>query len=77
MASEDVVKIKATLDKNKKCIFLDGDGAATVKFDTDATQLAPLLTAFAKFKGKCLELTIKGLSEDWHAGRVKKSKTHR
>ncbi len=77
MADEKEIKLKASLDPFKKCIFIDGEGAASVKFDTDATQLAPLLTAFAEFKGKCLELTIKGLDEDYHAGRVKKSKTHR
>ena len=53
-----MVEIIASLDENKNCISVCGDGAAWIKFDTDATQLAKVLTALAEFKGKRIKLTL-------------------
>lgn len=53
------IKIQASLDPHHKCISVDGDGAASIKFVVDATQLAPVLTSLAEFKGKLIELTLK------------------
>ena len=57
-----VVKFQATLNPNKKCISIDGDGAASMTLDTDGTQLAKVLTALADMKGSLIEVTLKPLA---------------
>ncbi len=75
---KDEVEVNASLDPNKKCIAIDGDGAAWIRFDTDATQLAPVLTVLARFKGCGLKLKISKLKEGLgNAGRKKQGKTYR
>lgn len=63
MGLKDVqeIKITASFDTNRSCISADGEGAGTVKLNTDATQLAPVLTAFAMFKGKAFEVVFRPL----------------
>lgn len=73
-----VVKILASFNLNKKCIFIDGEGAATIKFDTDATQLANVLRAFAEMKNSLIELTLKRLPKSTQNGKtIRTAKTYR
>lgn len=53
------IKFIGIFPPEKKCIFIDGDGAATIKVQTDATQLASVLRALAQFKGKAIEFRLK------------------
>lgn len=50
--------IGAWQNPNRRYINIDGDGSASFYFDTDATQLVPLLTAFAKFKGEAIKIIL-------------------
>jgi hypothetical protein len=58
------IKIIARLDNVRKCILVDADGSADIKFTTDATQLAPVLQTLAEFKDRAIEITLKPLKED-------------
>jgi len=56
------IKFQGSLNQNKKCISIDGDGAASITFEADATQLAKVLTALADMKGKLIEISLKPLT---------------
>lgn len=62
-----MIEIEATLDQNRKCIFVDGDGQADIRFTTDATQLAKVLSALAEFKGQRFLLTLSKVEDDGRA----------
>ena len=53
------IKIIASFDPHKKCIFVDGQGAGMIKLETSADQLAGVLTALANLKGKSFEVIFK------------------
>ena len=48
--ANDKIQFEASFDQNKKCILIDGQGVAEIKFTTDAQQLPPVLTALAMCK---------------------------
>ena len=52
------IKIIASLDPNRKCISIDADGSAEIKFNTDATQLGPVLQSLAEFRDSTIILTL-------------------
>ncbi len=58
------IEIIASLNVNKNCIRADGDGASTITFDADATQLAQVLSALPTFHNKSIKLTLEAMSED-------------
>jgi len=75
---EAEVVIEACLDLNTKVIAIDGDGAAKITFTTSAQELAKVLTVFARFHKRRIQLRLKGLTEDYkNAGRNKEGKTYR
>jgi len=57
------IYFEASYDPNKKIINIDGDGAATITFTTDATQLASVLLSLAKLKGCRIGITLKKVYE--------------
>ena len=68
------VKFKAHFNPHKKCISIDGDGQAELKFTTDATQLAKVLTAFANFTSTAVEVSIKKLTTNLQKNGKKRKK---
>ena len=74
MPMKSNIKIKVSLDPNKQCLRISGDGSASITFITDATQLANAIRTVAQFKGKLIELSMKGLSEGCQNGRKKTNK---
>ncbi len=78
MSKANHIKIKASLDPNKQCLKIFGDGAASITFNTDATQLANAIRTVALFKGKCIELNMRGLPQDnQNAGQKKRTQVRR
>ncbi len=72
------IEIIASLNVNKKCIGADGDGASTITFDADATQLAQVLLALPTFHNKPIKLTLEALSKDYqNAGQESSAQTIR
>ncbi len=72
------IEIIASLNVNKKCIGVDGDGAATINFDVDATQLAQVLLALPTFHNKAIKLTLEPLTEGLlNAGSKELAQTYR
>lgn len=67
----DEIVIIGSFNQNKNCIFIDGQGQGQMNLIFDATQLAPLLTAFAKFKEQQIEIRLKPLMGDCKNGRQK------
>jgi hypothetical protein len=71
------VEITASLNQDHKVVGIRGDGSATLMFDTSASELAKVLTAFASFSNRPIKLKMTGLPQDsQNAGRKKKSKTY-
>ena len=60
---EDFCEIEASFNPHRKVIGIDGDGQAEIKFTSDATQLAKVLTIFAKFVKCRVKLRIERLAE--------------
>lgn len=57
------VKFIATYNQNRKCIAIDGDGQAEIKFTTDATQLASVLGSLASFKDSQIEIRLRRIDD--------------
>ncbi len=75
--AEGEIYFEATYNPNKKVILVDGDGAAEIKFTTDATQLAPVLLSLAEFKGSRIGITLKKLTETLHGNKINRPQTFR
>lgn len=74
----DIVKIQASFNPHKDIIKIDGEGQSQLILTSDATQLAKVLTSFAMYKDRLIEVTFRPLSKDLrNAGRKKTSKTYR
>ena len=76
MAKKEIY-FEASYNPNKKCILVDGDGAAEIKFTTDATQLASVLSSLAEFKESRIGITLKKLVRNSYATRTNRAKTYR
>ena len=76
---DETIKFKGSLDPNKKCLLADGQGASTLKIETDRTQFPNILKVFALAqKYSLLEFSVKGLKESLkNAGSKKYAKTYR
>ena len=44
------IEFIGSFDPNKKCIFIDGNGAATIKIDTDESQVLSIIKPIARKK---------------------------
>jgi len=62
----DEIEFEGSFDQNKQCIGIDGEGAGFIKFTTDATQLATMLSVFAKFTKRRFKIKLIPLAEDYH-----------
>ena len=61
-----MIKFKATFNPSKKCIYIDGEGQAEIKFTTDATQLASVLASLAEYKDKTFDVILQqGSDAEW------------
>ena len=72
-----LIKFKASLDPNHKCVFIDGNGAAQIKFETDESQIVSIIKSIAYLRGKCFEVTLKPSQDIAYAKRPQKNKTAR
>jgi hypothetical protein len=69
------VYFEGSYDPNRQCISISGDGSAEIKFMTDATQLASVLSSLAAFKDCRIGIVLKKLSRNCpdEAKRAKKN----
>lgn len=51
--------LHVTLNENKQCIKVYGDGSSTITFEADASQLANVLRCLAGFQGEVLIMELK------------------
>ena len=58
------ITFKSSLNPNKNCIRIDGDGASTLTLTQDAQQLAKVLSLFRFGKNSLFEVRIRQLEED-------------
>jgi hypothetical protein len=59
MPKETEVKFIASLNPDKKCIFLDGSGGAEIKLTTDESQIVEVIKSFAYLRANAIEVTFK------------------
>ena len=72
---KDEISFEAHYNPNRKCISIDGTGEAEIKFTTDATQLAPVLTSLATFKENRVKVTLELIRQESDKNGEKKRKT--
>lgn len=59
MPKDNEVKFIASLNPDKKCIFLDGSGGAEIKLTTDESQIVSVIKSFAYLRANAIEVTFK------------------
>lgn len=74
MSKQREITFKAHFDPNKKCVFLDGEGAAELKLTTDESQIVEVIKSFAFLRGKLIEVTFRELNEDVENARRSEKK---
>ena len=78
MTKKDEIKFVGSFDTNKACFIIDGEGAAVLKINTSADELAEVIKSIAFLRNRPIEFTLKGLSRSCqNAGSKKQSKTIR
>ena len=75
--SKGEIYFEATYNPHKKVILVDGDGAAEIKFTTDATQLASVLSSLAQYKGCRIGIRLKSIPDAKQNDSRKSAKTLR
>lgn len=76
--NKNIVTIRASLNPHKDVVKIDGEGESQLILTSDATQLAKVLTSFALYKNRLIEVTFRPLTKDLQdAGRKKKVKAYR
>lgn len=68
------IEIKASFNPHKQVIGIDGDGQATIKFTTSATELAKVLTAFVNYTNNIVLLTIEKSLQNLNKYEIPKTK---
>lgn len=59
MPKDSEVNFIASLNPDRKCIFLDGSGGAEIKLTTDESQIVDVIKSFAYLKANAIEVTFK------------------
>lgn len=71
---DNSVKIHAHLNPHKDIIKIDGEGQSQLILTCDATQLAKVLTSFALYKNKLIEVALKPLKDGLKNGAKAKKR---
>jgi len=71
---ENSIKIQAYFNPHKDIIKIDGEGQSQLVLTSDATQLAKVLTGFALYKNRAIEVTFRPLKDDLNHGRKAKKR---
>lgn len=66
------VYFEGSYDPDHQCIKISGDGAAEIRFITDASQLASVLLSLAAMKGCCIGITLRRIPGRYPNGSEEK-----
>ena len=75
MKKNENIIFEGSYNPTRKIILIDGDGSASITFQTDAGQLASVLSSLAALQGCRIKITLSQLPGGCHGSNKSKRKT--